>query len=82
MVKPHKNDPKEQSESAQMKKCRAKEQLKNFSRKFVKPLDKTLKIWYNIYTKERVAKATTEKYFQKNSKKVLTNSEIYGIIYM
>jgi len=57
-------------------------QKKNFSKNFEKPLDKIPKVWYNNNTKERVAKATTEKNFQEISKKVLTNSEIYGIIYM
>lgn len=51
-------------------------------KKFQKTLDKSYKVCYNIYVLERKRQADQEKNFQKTLKKVLTNRQIYGIIYI
>lgn len=56
--------------------------LKN-SKRFEKPLDKPLKLWYNkdVKREEREkSKVCAEKNFSEKPKKDLTNSELYDII--
>ena len=69
MVKPHKNMPTVVVGKRADEKVPCRGAPKKVLEKSVKPLDKTLKVWYNIYTKERVAKVPTEKNFKKIQKR-------------